>query len=110
MYAWLCLIWFISSLPGDSLPQTDAFNIDKLAHVSMYLILSLLVFANFRHGFNQKASKYSLLLGLIVLASFDEAHQLFITNRAVSALDLSANLFGIFLGYFILKSGKKKKT
>jgi len=104
LFFWICIIWFISSLPGDSLPKFDSFNVDKLAHTAMYLVFSILLFVNYNNGLFKKLCRYDVLLLIVMLASFDEAHQVFIKFRAVSVLDLSANLFGVVLGYFLIKS------
>jgi VanZ family protein len=107
MFGWIGLIWFLSSLPGDSLPKMDAFSFDKLAHTTVYLILSVLVFLNFNGGLFKNMTRHEVLALAVMIAALEEAHQLFITNRFVSALDLSANMFGIFLGYFLIKSFDK---
>lgn len=105
---WVGVIWYISSLPGDALPTIDALHFDKLAHTSVYLIMSILLFINYNKGQFHKLSRYDVLILAVIMASLDESHQFFIKFRAVSALDLSANLFGIFLGYFLVKSFDKK--
>jgi VanZ family protein len=108
LFLLICLIWFVSSLPGDSLPKFDTFGFDKLAHIVMYLFLSILLFVNYNLGLFKKLSRHDLLIFIIMLAALEESHQVFIQFRAVSVLDLSANLFGIFLGYFLIKSFDKK--
>ncbi len=105
---WFMAIWTISSIPGNSLPELDSFNLDKVSHISVYFVLSFLLWTNYYKGNLSKLKKPELFLGLCVLASLDEAHQTFIPNRSVSLLDLSANLTGIYLGYLILK--KKIKS
>jgi len=108
LFGWIALIWVVSSLPGDTLPQIDAMNFDKFAHITIYLILSILLFVNYNNGLFRKLTRHEVLALIVMLAAFEEAHQVFIRFRSVSALDLSANLFGIFVGYFLVKSFDKK--
>lgn len=102
LYLWLISIWVISSLPAENLPNIDTFNLDKLAHVFVYFVLSTLLFLNLRNDLLFTHDRYLLLLIAIMLAAFDEAHQEFILNRAVSIYDLSANLAGLLMGYFLI--------
>jgi VanZ family protein len=105
---WLILIWFLSSLPADRLPKLDTLNLDKFLHISIYLIFSLLVYKNYCLGLFKSLNRQDLLLIAVVLASLDEAHQVFITNRSVSVFDLAANITGLSIGYFVF-SGKRKQ-
>lgn len=102
MFIWLGGIWFISSLPARSLPQIDVLNFDKLAHISVYLVLGILIFNNFKLGLFGSLSKYEILNIAIILAALDEAHQVFIINRTVSVFDLSANIAGLLVAYFLM--------
>jgi len=103
LIAWLILIWTLSSLPAEKLPSIESFNIDKLAHIFVYLILSLLIFINFKLGFFKGLTKHKVLMYSIILASLDESHQILIANRDVSVLDLAANITGLIIGFFIVK-------
>ena len=102
MYTWLGIIWFISSLPAHRLPEIDILNFDKLAHIAVYFILGVLIFKNYKLGLFSNLNKYNVLNLAIILAALDEAHQVFITNRSVSVLDLSANIAGLIIAYFII--------
>ena len=102
MFTWLGGIWFISSLPAQRLPQIDVLNFDKLAHVIVYLILGILIYKNFKLGLFGSLNKYELLNIAIILAALDEAHQVIIVNRTVSVFDLSANIAGLVIAYFIM--------
>jgi VanZ family protein len=107
LYGWLLLIWIVSSLPAEKLPNIDALNLDKLAHISVYFIFSVLLFVNYKHNKTSKISKYQLLLIAIVLAALDEAHQELVVNRTVSLYDLSANITGVLLGYLVVMRKNK---
>jgi len=101
MFGWLGIIWFISSLPAHSLPKIDVLNFDKLAHVIIYFILGVLIFKNYQLKLFGNLNRYYVLNIAVILASLDEAHQVFITNRSVSALDLSANIAGLVIAFFL---------
>jgi VanZ family protein len=106
MFIWIWVIWFLSSLPAKHLPKMDTFNFDKVAHLAVYFILSILIFNNYKLGLFGKNNRYVVLLFAIILASLDEAHQVISPNRVVSIYDLAANLSGLILGYFIVFSRK----
>ena len=106
---WLGIIWFVSSLPGDSLPKLETINIDKFAHVFVYFVLSILMLVNYRKGNFGNMSIREVFLAAVILASLDESHQVFIINRSVSVFDLLANLAGIFTGYIVSISKSKIK-
>jgi VanZ family protein len=103
MIFWLGLIWLLSSLPAYTLPKLDTFNLDKIAHVTVYFILGYLILLNYRYGLFKHISYQSVMLTAIILAALDESHQIFITNRSVSLLDLSANMTGLIIAYFVSK-------
>jgi VanZ family protein len=100
---WVVIILVVSSLPADRLPALDGFNLDKLLHITVYFILGYLILQNYQAGFFSTASVHSILLAAVVFACLDEAHQSFITNRSVSVYDLSANLAGLFISYFLFR-------
>ncbi len=102
MYIWLSSIWLISTLPSKSLPKLDILKFDKLSHLTVYLVLSILAFINHRHGFFGRMRRWDVLFLFCTTAALEEAHQVFVSNRSVSVLDLAANLIGIFMGYFIV--------
>ena len=85
------------------MPKLETLNFDKLAHIIIYFVLGLLVFANHRMGNLNRYKRTDLLLVFVIMAALDESHQVLITNRSVSVLDLSANLSGLFLSYFLTK-------
>ena len=74
--------------------------IRKLAHVTEYFILGILLFRAFKGSL---ASPHSLrwaalsLLILVVAASGDEFHQMFVPGRTPSIIDVGIDSFGGFL-------------
>ena len=107
MFIWLAIIWTLSSLPAESIPKLDTFNLDKMAHIIVYFILSILVFRNYKLGFFGKLTRQQVMLIAFIMAALDEAHQIFCINRFVSLYDLAANLAGLTLGYFV--SGERQR-
>ena len=105
-FLYLGLIWFVSSLPGDSLPSINEANIDKLFHFTEYFLLSFLGMLNYKNGMFKSFQLDDFLMLIVILAGLDEAHQLFIDNRSVSLFDVSANISGCIIAYFVMK-GKK---
>ena len=99
---WLAAIWIVSSIPAKSLPSVKILGVDKLAHISEYLILSLLVnrWIKSEHMKNGTiALIYSILLANTAL---DELHQILIPNRSSSGWDLLANASGVVIGFSLL--------
>jgi VanZ family protein len=103
MFIWVALIWVLSSLPAESLPKMDTLNLDKAAHIFVYLVLSIIVMLNYRRGTFGRFSREEVIMFVFVMAALDESHQLLIVNRNVSLYDLAANMTGVTLGYFLTK-------
>lgn len=82
--------------------------IRKMAHITEYFILGILVL-NFINEF--KIDKKIVVSSLIcfILASFDELHQLFIPDRTGCLLDVFIDMIGASLGILILSLIKNHK-
>src|SRR3989304_9832899 len=99
LVALFCLvIFFISSIPGSSIPLPGRF--DKLYHLVEYGVLGFLVFLAARTGFGLGAARavmiafaFSLLYGIS-----DEWHQSFVPGRFASLGDVAADGLGGLLG------------
>lgn len=104
---WFSIIWIVSSLPGSSIPKVDNFNIDKIYHIFMYLVLGYIVFKNYYKVIFGCLSKHQVLLIFIMLAGLDEAHQYIITNRDVSILDFASNVLGLLIGFFLVNPRRR---
>jgi VanZ family protein len=109
MFIWLAVIWTLSSLPADSIPKLDTFNLDKMAHVIVYFVFSMLIFRNYKMGFFGKLTRQQVMFIAFFLAALDEAHQVLCINRFVSLYDLAANLAGLTLGYFVTGERQEKQ-
>ena len=77
--------------------------IRKVAHVSEYLILSILVYLSLIYS--DVSINKSIIISIIVCVLYsisDEVHQLFV-NRGGQIIDVFIDSIGIFVGMFIVK-------
>jgi len=96
-FIWLALLLALTSLPHMPWNGPDGLGIDKLGHLSFYAVLTYLyVLMRSARGKARRIPREVLLL-MLLLPIFDEAHQLFIPGREVSLLDLAADLIGMAL-------------
>lgn len=82
--------------------------IRKMAHITEYFILGILVL-NFINEFKIDKKIVISILICFILASFDELHQLFIPDRTGCLLDVFIDMFGASLGILILSLIKNHK-
>ncbi|MCZ7601424.1 MAG: VanZ family protein [Melioribacteraceae bacterium] len=99
-------IFILTSLPDKDLPSVN-FD-DKIKHFIAYFVLSffLSLALNVQNKFKRMKEsyiKFALLITLIY-STFDEIHQVFIPGRSAEFWDWLANMFGILLGVFLVKS------
>ncbi|MDF2678620.1 MAG: phosphotransbutyrylase [Bacillota bacterium] len=106
-------------LPIDVVTSTGAdviakYNhiVRKLAHFTVYLILSILVANALENNkkFNYKIFLYSLLI-CVFYAISDEFHQLFVSGRGCQIKDVLIDSIGSFMGlviYSVIKNLYKK--
>lgn len=82
--------------------------IRKMAHITEYFILGILVL-NFINEFKIDKKIIISILICFILASFDELHQLFIPDRTGCLLDVFIDMIGASLGILILSLIKNHK-
>ena len=82
--------------------------IRKMAHITEYFILGILVL-NFINEFKIDKKIIVSILICFILASFDEFHQLFIPDRTGRLLDVFIDMIGDSLGILILSLIKNHK-
>ncbi len=101
-FLWAALIFTVSSIPGDNLPNFEFKFMDKLEHAVAYGILGLLTsralvnqgrFPNWRRNFFWIAVIIGTLYGIS-----DEFHQLTVRGRRFDIYDAVADAVGAFLG------------
>ena len=80
--------------------------IRKIAHITEYFILGILTI-NCLKDYKIKNLYISSILFCIIYACSDEFHQLFISGRSGTIIDVLIDSIGIILGIFIYKLFKK---
>lgn len=90
--------------------NNSSFYVRKIAHITEYLILGLLMF-NALKQFNILNIYYAIIL-CVLYSCTDEFHQLFINGRSGSFRDVLIDTIGILLGTYLYKILviKKKKV
>ena len=83
--------------------DSDVFFIiiRKIAHITEYLILGILVFG-FVNEFKIDRKIIISLLICLIFSSLDEFHQLFIPGRTGKILDAFIDMIGVLLGIGVL--------
>jgi len=102
---WAGLIFYFSGIPGLKTGLEYDFILRKIAHVTEYFVLTLLLYRAIKETFKLSAVKlfiYPALLSFLYAMS-DELHQLFIAQRKCSALDVLIDTIGIAAFCIILK-------
>lgn len=97
LFAFAAIIYLVSSIDGNALPELNKFSLDKVAHFIEYGILTLLVIRAVKGSFPRLGVLgASVLVAALVLAfaAFDERHQLMTPNRTCSLFDFIADFVG----------------
>ena len=108
--AWASAIFVVSSL--SFAPQPDLIpHADKIAHMLIYAILSLLTFRALHQG--QGLPPWTSAVLAVVVASLygvtDELHQYFVPDRKTDVLDWLADTAGACAALAAARSGRKKE-
>lgn len=103
---YLILIFVLSSIPGDSLPEVGFELNDKFIHAGIYFIaflLSYLSFANIEKPsfISKNPLAFSLILTILYGLS-DEFHQALVPNRSAEVYDFLADVGGSILGMILI--------
>ncbi|WP_420385603.1 VanZ family protein [Roseivirga sp.] len=115
---WPAIIWAIilavlMLLPQDAFPESKLLSYDKLAHISVFAIFSVLVLAGYTIGSKDKDNKTKhrkqalticLVYGLLL-----EVLQQFVPGRMSDIYDLVANFIGALLGVIVFTFFIKNK-
>jgi VanZ family protein len=98
VWAYMALIFFASSVPGDQLPGVFW---DKLEHLLAYTVLGVLFLIPLAEG---RLSQVTITTAAIAVmlstlyGGFDEVHQAFTPDRTSDVRDLLADCLGAALG------------
>jgi VanZ family protein len=97
------LIFYLSSLPGDSIPNFAVS--DKIIHFFLYLGLGL-ISTHFLYGLKFSSSRVKIVVITLAFTALyglsDEIHQLFVIGRNFDVLDLFVDIIGGFSGCLIM--------
>lgn len=132
---WMCFIFYMSSRSGsksqeqsdlvlsilnflglqlnESIKNIASFIVRKTAHVTEYMILYILIFRVVTLYSNTKKSKLIALFCMVLYASTDEIHQLFVPGRSGMVRDVFIDSIGGIIGVgitFVYENIKKKKS
>jgi len=107
---WLFTILFVTLTPGEKLPDTpDVIGFDKLVHLSMFLVLTVL-WISIGNQNREKASIKKITTNYLVFGIFFailvEYLQKYIPGRSFDYWDMVANLTGGAIGavcFYILQ-------
>ena len=83
------------------------FIIRKLAHITEYFILSILMINCLKDSKIKNIFIIAILLSILYSCT-DEIHQLFISGRSGSIIDVMIDSIGIILGIYIYKLFRNK--
>ncbi|NIA23519.1 MAG: hypothetical protein GWP03_05115 [Proteobacteria bacterium] len=109
-YAWLVLIFAVSSIPHLRVTFSNIVSMDKIAHFSEYFIFGLM----FKYGlYKNDGSRVKNIITVIVVtalfATLDEIHQLIVPGRTASVYDFIADFLGGAIFSQIYEIGVKSK-
>lgn len=102
LITWWVLIFTATSLPGNSLPKTTLFGLDKIVHIVMYGGLGgLLTLFLIRKNIAGRKLFGILVAVCLGYSFFDELHQPLV-GRTFSYYDILANTIGFVLFSLII--------
>lgn len=108
---WALAIAAAMLLPSDNIPQSKLFSYDKIGHLGVYMILTLLLLISFvdKEQFIENKIKAAIapLTICIVYGSILEFLQQYIPGRASDWYDFLANTSGAVLGTIVFVTFSK---
>jgi len=112
------LIFTLSSIPGNYLPEQPFNLFDKLVHATLFGILAYLIYRAFQYQdknlFLKNFSIAIAFLTCVIYAMFDEIHQEFVPGRTPDITDALADIVGgaftsLYLLFYNYRKTKKGK-
>jgi len=109
---WIALIFFLCSIPGNSLPAEPKIPyFDKLVHAGLYFFMTLFILPVFDFSRKSYLRKASVLIVLVITAVYggfiEIAQEHWFINRSGDVKDFLADIAGSILGiafyYLIIK-------
>lgn len=104
---WLIVIFIESSIPSTEYPRIEIWSADKLLHMGVFGLLTLLCYISLLHQERFPFFvKHALLLSLIIASIYgasDEFHQYFIPNRDCEFWDWLSDFGGTVIAVMFIK-------
>jgi VanZ family protein len=112
---WGLFLVILHLIPGYYFPRlprfTDLFQPDKLVHIALFGVFSLLLMKGFSKEGNpgfvtRNAGLLMLAVSLPLGVLLELAQQYLVTNRNGSPWDYTADVAGVFLGWWVFRRKK----
>jgi VanZ family protein len=96
---WAGIIFSLSSIPNLNSGLSQDLLLRKLAHITEYFILAILIYRTLLNLFAWKKSRILLSVTMlcVLYAISDEAHQFFVAGRTAAVRDIVIDCIGIFI-------------
>ncbi len=105
------LIFIVSSIPGDTLPEIEIFGVDKFVHSVEYGLLSWILGKALRTSANKVFVNHAVVFSVMLTILYgisDEIHQIFVPLRLPDVYDVVADGIGSILAQGIFLKGKRR--
>jgi len=104
LFAYILIVFALSTIPGNSFPESEIWTFDKWIHFCEYGVLGILLFVYFQ----KKFTSWKTVVFVIIFGSFigaiDEIYQgLMPFGRDMSFYDWMADFFGVIVAAAILQ-------
>ncbi|HEY6070929.1 MAG TPA: VanZ family protein [Chthoniobacterales bacterium] len=107
------LRWFSPDVSAETIAGVQFF-VRKIAHLSEYAVLAVLIWRAFRRGSSWHLKMSILfvltLFGCAILAATDEFHQSFVPSRTSSPNDVMIDILGALIGLTICIAVARRKV
>jgi VanZ family protein len=99
---WAFFILVLCVIPGKDLPNSNIWQIDKVVHFALYLILAYLLFAS---AANRLHKTQLILLAISMIYGFiiECIQDFFLLDRFFDWNDVLANSVGAFIGVVVFR-------
>jgi VanZ family protein len=101
------IIFIQSSFPAIELPKVEVISADKIVHMGVFGLLTMLCYISLIHiekpnMFSAKPLMWSAIICILYGAS-DEIHQYFVPNRSSEVQDWLADVLGVIIAVLVIK-------
>lgn len=109
---WAILLFFLSSLPSESVPTLKIKHEDLVLHFLVYVIFGYFLGIATRPSLRTNALKGFIIAVLVGIAygATDEFHQTFVPGRLATVSDFIADSLGAVAGLSVYTIRLRKKT